>query len=179
LALFSDLLVVTQDTVVMRVMDTLLAFPIILIGIIIIVILGTSAVNIAIAVAIANIPLVTRLVRAEVLRERERDYIQAAIALGANHGRILFHHLLPNTTGVIIVQVATSLGAAILLEAALSFLGLGAQPPTPSWGAMLRDAKSYLRQAPWYAIAPGVALTLLIVGVNYFANALRVLSRRR
>ena len=169
----------TLDTLVMRVMDTLLAFPGILIGIITIVILGASSANVAIAVAIANTPLVTRLVRAEVLREREREYVDAARALGARSGRIIVRHLLPNTVSVIIIQIATSLGAAILLEAALSFLGLGTQPPEPSWGSMLRDARGYLRQAPWYAIAPGAALTLLIVGVNFFANALRSYFRRR
>lgn len=167
------------DTVVMRAMDTLLAFPAILIGIIIIVILGASALNVAVAVAFAHTPLITRLVRAEVLRERERDYVQAARALGAAQGRILFRHLLPNTAGVIVVQIATSLAVAILLEAALSFLGLGTRPPAPSWGAMLRDAQTYLRQAPWYALAPGVALTLLIVGINFFADALRVFFGRR
>jgi peptide/nickel transport system permease protein len=160
-------------------MDTLLAFPGILIGIVTIVILGASSANVAIAVAIANTPLVTRLVRAEVLREREREYVDAARALGASSSRILMRHLLPNTVSVIIIQIATSLGAAILLEAALSFLGLGTQPPEPSWGSMLRDARGYLRQAPWYAIAPGAALTLLIVGVNFFANALRSYFRRR
>lgn len=166
------------DTAIMRATDTLLAFPAILIGIVVVVILGASATNVAIAVAIANIPLVTRLIRAEVLRERERDYVQAAYALGANQLRILFRHLLPNTVGIITIQIATSLAAAILLEAALSFLGLGTQLPTPSWGTMLRDARTYLRQAPWYAVAPGAALTLLVVGVNYFANALRTLSKR-
>lgn len=167
------------DTLIMRAMDTLLAFPAVLIGIITIVLLGTGALNITLAVAIANVPLVARLVRAEVLRERERDYVSAARALGAGQRRILLRHLLPNTASVIIVQIATSLGAAILLEAALSFLGLGAQPPNPSWGAMLRDARRYLYQAPWYAIAPGAALTLLIVGVNFLANALRHFFRKR
>lgn len=167
------------DSIVMRVMDTLLAFPTILIGIIVIVVLGTSTVNVAIAVAVSNLPLMARLLRAEVLRERQREYVMAAGALGAGSARIMVRHVLPNTTGVIIVQVATSLGAAILLEAALSFLGLGAQPPEPSWGAMLRDARSYLRPAPWYAIAPGASLTLLIIGVNYFSDALRILAARR
>ena len=164
------------DLLIMRMMDTLLAFPGILIGIITVVLLGASAV--AIAVAIANVALVTRLVRAETLREKERDYVSAAVALGAPRARILLIHLLPNTVSVIIIQVATSLGAAILLEAALSFLGLGAQPPSPSWGSMLRESRGYLAQAPWYAVAPGAALTLLIIGVNYFANALRQSFRR-
>ncbi len=167
------------DTVVMRAMDTLLAFPAILIGIIIIVVLGASAFNVAVAVAFAHTPLITRLVRAEVLRERERDYVQAARALGAAQGRILFRHLLPSTAGVIVIQVATSLAVAILLEAALSFLGLGTRPPAPSWGAMLRDSQTYLRQAPWYAVAPGVALTLLIIGINFFGDALRTFFGRR
>lgn len=161
------------DVLVMRVMDTLLAFPGILIGIIAVVLLGPGPFNVAIAVAIAHTPLMTRLVRGEVLRERERDYVQAAYALGASDARILIAHLLPSTAGVIIVQIATSLGVAILLEAALSFLGLGTQPPMPSWGAMLRDARPYLRQAEWYALAPGIALSLLIVSVNYTANGLR------
>lgn len=161
------------DLVIMRVMDTLLAFPGILIGIIAVVLLGPGPRNVAIAVAVAHTPLMTRLVRGEILREREREYPLAAIALGAGHARVMVRHLLPNAFSVIIVQIATSLGVAILLEAALSFLGLGTQPPTPSWGAMLRDARTYMRQAPWYAIAPGVALSLLIVAVNYTANALR------
>ena len=166
------------DLLVMRIMDTLLAFPGILIGIVTVVLLGASAANVAIAVAIANVPLVTRLVRAETLREKEREYVSAAVALGAPRARILLVHLLPNTVSVIIVQIATSLGAAILLEAALSFLGLGAQPPLPSWGSMLRESRRYLAQAPWYAVAPGAALTLLIIGVNYFANALRQSFKR-
>lgn len=161
------------DTAIMRVMDTLLAFPGILIGIIAVVLLGAGPRNVAIAVAVAHTPLMARLVRGEVLRERDRDYVQAAQALGARNRRILFRHLLPNTTGVILVQIATSLGVAILLEAALSFLGLGTQPPAPSWGAMLRDARPYLREASWYAIAPGVALSLLVVAVNYTSNAIR------
>lgn len=167
------------DVLVMRAMDVLLAFPAILIGVLTVVLLGAAAVNVAIAVAVANIPPVVRLVRAEVLRERERDYVIAASALGASEGRILVRHLLPNTISVIIVHIATSLGAAILLEAALSFLGLGAQPPNPSWGTMLRDSRSYLVQAPWYAIVPGAALTLLIIGVNFTGNALRLYFRRR
>lgn len=167
------------DTIAMRSMDTLLAFPAILIGIIVIVILGPRAVNVAIAVAIANVPLVTRLVRAEVLRERERDYVQAAQALGARQGRILFRHLLPNVFSIIVTQITTSLATAVLMEAALSFLGMGAQPPTPSWGVMLRDSRSYLQQAPWYVIGPGAALTLMVVGMNYFAQVLRAVTHRR
>lgn len=161
------------DVLVMRVMDTLLAFPGILIGIIAVVLLGSGAVNVAIAVAVAHTPLMTRLVRAEVLREREKEYVQAAEALGARRRRVISRHLLPNTVNVIIVQAATSLAVAILLEAALSFLGMGAQPPTPSWGSMLRESRSYLNEAPWYALTPGIALTMLIVAVNFTADALR------
>lgn len=161
------------DGLIMQVMDTLLAFPAILIGIITVVILGTDTTNMAIAIAVAQTPLITRLVRGEVLREREKDYVQAIRALGGGSTRIVLKHLLPGCTNVILVEVCASLGVAILLEASLSFLGLGAQPPIPSWGSMLRESRQYLGASPVYAIAPGAALTLLIVAVNMFARGFR------
>lgn len=163
----------TIDGLIMQFMDTLLAFPAILIGIITVVILGTDTVNMAIAIAVAQTPLITRLVRGEVLREREKEYVQAIRALGGRPHRIVLKHLLPGCTNVILVEVCASLGVAILLEASLSFLGLGAQPPTPSWGSMLRESRQYLGVSPVYAIAPGAALTLLIVAANMFARGFR------
>jgi peptide/nickel transport system permease protein len=111
--------------------------------------------------------------RSSVLSERERDYVYAARSIGARDGRIMFFHVLPNTIAPLLVQLSLAMGFAVLAEAALSFLGLGTQPPEPSWGSMLNDSRAYLREAPFYGLWPGVALTTLLVGLNYLSDALR------
>ena len=162
------------DAVIMRVWDALLAFPGILTGIAVVSVLGPGAVNVAIALAVVNVPEFSRLTRACVLRERERDYVLAARCLGGSDRRLIGTHLVPNCLPPLLVQLSLSMGFAVLLEASLSFLGLGTQAPDPSWGSMLNDSRTFLRQAPWYGIFPGVALAILLVGLNYLSDALRL-----
>lgn len=161
------------DSVIMRFYDALLAFPGIIIGIAVISILGPSTLNVAYALAIGGMPFFARLMRSSVLSERERDYVYAARCIGARDGRIMFLHMLPNTLAPLLVQLSLAMGFAVLAEAGLSFLGLGTQPPDPSWGTMLNDSRAYLREAPWYGLWPGVALTVLLVALNYLSDALR------
>jgi peptide/nickel transport system permease protein len=161
------------DSVIMRFYDALLAFPGIIIGIAVISILGPSSVNVAYALSLGGMPFFARLMRSSVLSERERDYVYAARCIGARDGRIMFGHVLPNTLAPLLVQLSLAMGFAVLAEAGLSFLGLGTQPPDPSWGSMLNDSRAYLREAPWYGLWPGIALTVLLVGLNYLSDAMR------
>jgi len=161
------------DSVIMRLCDVLLAFPGIILGIAVISILGPSSVNVAYALALGGLPFFARLIRSGVLSEREREYVYAARSSGAVDGRIMFRHVLPNTLPPLLVQLSLAMGFAILAEASLSFLGLGTQPPDPSWGSMLNDSRSYLREAPFYGLWPGLALTILLVALNFFSDALR------
>ena len=162
------------DATIMRLWDALLAFPGILTGIAVVTVLGPGALNVAIALAIVNVPEFSRLTRACVLRERERDYVLAARCLGSSDRRLIARHLLPNCLAPLLVQLSLSMGFAVLLEASLSFLGLGTQAPDPSWGSMLNDSRTYLRQAPWYGVFPGIALAVMLVGLNYLSDALRL-----
>jgi len=161
------------DAVVNRLWDCLLAFPVILLGIAVVLVTGPGAVNAAIAVGISNIPIFARLARAVALTEKERDYTHAARALGGCETRIVFRHLLPNALSPLVVQSAVAMAFAVLLEASLSFLGLGAQPPEPSWGSMLSYSRQFLRVAWWYGVFPGAALTFMLIGLNYFSDAVR------
>lgn len=161
------------DNVINRLWDCLLAFPVILLGIAVVLVTGPGAVNAAIAVGISNIPIFARLARAVALTEKERDYTHAARALGSRQARIVFRHLLPNALSPLLVQSAVAMAFAVLLEASLSFLGLGAQPPEPSWGSMLSISRQFLRVAWWYGVFPGTALTFLLIGLNYFSDAVR------
>jgi peptide/nickel transport system permease protein len=161
------------DSVIMRFYDALLAFPGVIIGIAVISILGPSTLNVAYALALGGMPFFARLMRSCVLSERERDYVYAARCIGARDGRIMFRHVLPNTLAPLLVQLSLAMGFAVLAEAGLSFLGLGTQPPDPSWGSMLYDSRAYLREAPWYGLWPGVALSILLVALNYLSDALR------
>ncbi len=160
------------ETVTMRIADTLLAFPAILLAIVIIAVLGPGPSNALLAVAIVNIPAFARLARANVLAEKNRDYVEASRALGASHCRILFRNILPNTLSTILVQVTVAVAQAVLLEAALSFLGLGTPPPAPSWGSMLSIGKGFLSTAPWYGIFPGMALMLFVMGLYLLGDGL-------
>lgn len=161
------------DVVMTRLLDVLLAFPPILLGIAVTAVIGPSARSVGVAVAIASIPDFARIARAATLSERARDYVVAAQALGAPGGRIMARHLLPNIFPPLLVQLSVAMSFAILLEAGLSFLGVGVQAPQPSWGSMLQTARTYLYQAPSYAVFSGVALTLLLIGFNFLADALR------
>lgn len=161
------------DAYTMRFFDALLAFPAILLAIVILAILGPGSLNAILAIAIVNIPAFARLTRANVLVEKNKDYVEAARALGAQPNRIIFRNILPNVVSTILVQITVSLAAAVLLESALSFLGLGTPLPAPSWGSMLSIGRGYLPLAPWYGIFPGIAITLLVMGFYLLGDGLR------
>lgn len=161
------------DAVIMRFYDALLTFPGILLAIAIVTIMGPSLLGVAIAIGVAQTPLDARLTRSIVLSQRERDYVLAARSLGASGPRIAILHILPNTLPVLIVQLSLSMGFAVLAEGGLSFLGLGTQPPTPSWGGMLSESRPYMREAPWWGVWPGLILAVLLISLNYLADAMR------
>ncbi|MET3682018.1 peptide/nickel transport system permease protein [Alkalibacillus flavidus] len=161
------------DMLISRIFDILLAFPSILLAIAVVAILGTSLTNALIAIAIINIPIFGRLVRSKVISLREEEFIMAARAQGMKKGRILLHHILPNSLAPIIVQATLGFGTAILEAAALGFLGLGAQPPTPEWGKMLSESRDFIQLAPWTLIFPGVSIMLVVLGFNLIGDGLR------
>ncbi|WP_408009428.1 ABC transporter permease [Pseudalkalibacillus sp. A8] len=161
------------DTIISRLFDIMLAFPSILLAIAIVAVLGPSLRNALIAIAIINVPNFGRLVRSKVLSIKEEEYIAAAKAVGMKDSRILFHHILPNSTAPIIVQGTLLIATAIIETAALGFLGLGAQAPTPEWGTMLADSRSYITNAPWTMIFPGLAIMLTVLGFNLMGDGLR------
>ncbi len=161
------------DTVTMRFFDALLAFPAILLAIVIVAVIGAGATSALLAVAIVSIPAFARLTRANVLSESNKDYVLASRAVGAQQSRILFRGILPNSMATLLVQITVAIAGAVLLESALSFLGLGINPPAPSWGSMLSVGRGYLNQAPWYGIFPGVAITLLVMGLYLLGDGLR------
>ncbi len=161
------------DAVLMRLFDALLSFPAILLGIGVVSVLGSGPLSVAYALAFATVPTFARLMRARVLTEREREYVVAARCIGAGSGRIMSRHVLPNAVAPLLIQISLSMGFAILAESALTFLGLGTQPPMPSWGGMLNESRAYLRSAPWFGIFPGLALALLLLGLNFLSDALR------
>jgi len=168
------------DNVTMRIFDALLAFPAILLAIVVLAILGPGVFNAMIAVAIVNIPAFARLTRANVLVEKEKEYVEAARATGVQTGRILQRTILPNILATIIVQITVSFAGAVLLESSLSFLGLGVPLPAPSWGSMLSIGRGYMAYAPWYALFPGAAIMLLVLGIYLLGDGLRdVLDPRR
>jgi peptide/nickel transport system permease protein len=161
------------DSLTMRTMDIMLAFPATLLAIFIVGIRGPGLNNAMLAIGVINIPIFARIVRGSVLRVRHEDFVEAARALGASPRRLLGRHILPNTLAPIIVQTTLAIGAAILEAAGLSFLGLGAQAPTPEWGAMLSNTREFLRDAPWAATFPGIAILLTVVGFNLLGDGLR------
>jgi len=161
------------DATLMRFFDALLSFPAILLGIGVVSVLGAGPFSVAYALAFATVPTFARLMRARVLTEREREYVVAARCIGARAGRIMWLHVLPNAVAPLLIQISLSMGFAVLAESALTFLGLGTQPPMPSWGGMLNESRAYLRTAPWFGIFPGVALALLLLGLNLLTDALR------
>jgi peptide/nickel transport system permease protein len=161
------------DPVVMRLVDVLLAFPFLIFAVGMAAILGPSLRNVVIALAVSQIPGIIRITRGEVLTIRELDFVSAAVADGAGDLSILFRYVLPNASGALIVQATVAIPAAIIGEATLSFLGLGVEPPAPSWGVMLTDAQQFLAQAPWLAIWPGVMIAVATLGFNLLGDGLR------
>ncbi|MEW6420665.1 MAG: nickel transporter permease [Deinococcota bacterium] len=161
------------DEVIMRVVDAMLALPFLVLAIALAAMLGPSLQNTMIAIAIVTTPAFARITRGEVLAQREREYVQAAQALGASDPRLVFRHLLPNISGALIVQTSLAIAAAVLAESSLSFLGLGVQPPAPSWGSMLNAARGFLADAPWMSIFPGLAIFLTVLAFNLVGDGLR------
>ncbi|MCM2591623.1 ABC transporter permease [Rossellomorea marisflavi] len=161
------------DTIISRIFDIMLAFPSILLAIAVVAALGPSLRNALIAIAIINIPNFGRLVRSRVLSVKQEEYVMAAKAIGMKDNRILLHHILPNSMAPIIVQGTLAIATAIIEAAALGFLGLGAQAPQPEWGKMLADARTFMLQAPWTMIFPGLAIMLTVLGFNLMGDGLR------
>jgi len=171
------------DALVMRVMDVIVAFPAILLAIALMTMLGGSLVNVALAISIIYVPIFARIMRASVLSVRLEQYVEAAESLGAGHARILLRHVIPNSASPILVQISLAISDAILIEAALSYLGLGVNPPTPSLGGLLIEGQGFMTTQPWMVIYPGLALTLGVFGFNLVGDSLRDLldprQRRR
>jgi peptide/nickel transport system permease protein len=161
------------DTVVMRLIDVMLAFPGILLALAIVAVLGRDLRNVMIAVGVSTIPVYTRVVRGSVLSIKEFDYVVAARALGMPTRRILFLHILPNVTAPIIIVATNGVAGAIITGAALSFLGLGAQPPDPEWGLMLAQGREFIRVASWVTTFPGLAIMVTVLAINLLGDGLR------
>ena len=162
------------DLILQGVMDVLMAFPLIILALAVVSIFGTGTLNVIIAITIPFIPRCARVVRSSALAVRETPYIDAARACGFSHARIVMRHMVPNVIAPYLVVMTAAVGQAILIEASLSFLGLGVQEPVPAWGLMLRGgAQEYAESAPWVAIFPGIAISLAVFGFNLFGDALR------
>ena len=163
----------TLDQVIMRVTDAWLAFPFLILAIGLVTILGPSLTNATLAIGLGATPTYIRLTRGLVLSTKEEDYVQGARALGAGDLRVMARHILPNVASAILVQATVAIPTAVIAEAVLSFLGLGVQPPLPSWGTMLNAAQQFLEQAPWMAYWPGLAIFLLALSFNLAGDGLR------
>ena len=161
------------DGVLMRITDAMLACPFLILAIALAAFLGPSLTNAMIAIGISTMPIFVRLTRAQTMAVKVEDYVEAAKALGNRHSRILLRHILPNILPPLMVQATLAIAQAIIAEASLSFLGLGQQPPAPSWGSMLNTAKSFLEQAPWMALWPGLAIFLAVLSFNLLGDGLR------
>jgi peptide/nickel transport system permease protein len=161
------------DEILMRITDLFLAFPALILAMAIAATLGRNLQNVVIALTAVYWPWYARLVRGQVLSIKEREFVEAARAVGARPSRVMLRHILPNTTAPIIVQLTIDVGYAVLATAGLSFLGLGAQPPLPEWGTMIAGARTFFREAWWYITFPGLALTLTVVGFNLLGDGLR------
>ena len=161
------------DALISRMTDAMLACPFLILAIALAAFLGPSLTNAMIAIGISATPIFVRLTRAQVLQVKVEDYVEAARAVGNSQLRIALRHVLPNIVPPLIVQATLAIAAAIIAEAALSFLGLGQQPPAPSWGSMLNTAKNYIDNAPWMAVWPGVSIFLLVLSFNLLGDGLR------
>jgi peptide/nickel transport system permease protein len=163
----------SMDGLLMRIMDGLMAFPAILLAIAIIAALGASAMNVVLALSLVLTPTMSRVVRSAALTVSHMEFTTAARATGSRDSRIIFRHILPNCLSPIIVQATFVFAQSVLAEAALSFLGVGAPPPAPSWGNILSDGRNYLNMAPWLTIFPGVAISLSVLSLNVVGDTLR------
>jgi peptide/nickel transport system permease protein len=161
------------DMAISRLTDAMLACPFLILAIALAAFLGPSLTNAMIAIGISATPIFIRLTRAQVMAVKVEDYVEAARALGNPHLRIALRHILPNILAPVIVQATLAIAAAVIAEASLSFLGLGQQPPAPSWGSMLNTAKNYVDHAPWMAVWPGVSIFLLVLSFNLLGDGLR------
>ncbi len=161
------------DSLIMRIMDIILAFPSLLLALVLVAILGPGLVNAMLAIALVYQPHFARLTRSAVLTEKNRDYVTAAKVIGAGHLRLMLATILPNCFGPLIVQATMSFSNAILDAAALGFLGLGAQPPTPEWGTMLASAREFILRAPWVVTIPGLAILVTVLAINLMGDGLR------
>lgn len=170
--LIAGLSVRAVDDLLMLVMDSLLSFPTVLLAITVVSFLGYGLVQVMIAIGVIYSPTFARLVRAETLALKGEGYVEAAHALGTPLVKVVFRHILPNLLGKVVVQCSITFALTVVIEASLSYLGLGAQPPTPSWGLMLKDARDYLVQAPWMALYPGIALAMTVLCFNILGDAL-------
>ena len=173
LGLVSGYLGGVVDGLLMRIIDAMLAIPFLVLAIALAAFLGPSLTNAMIAIGVVQTPIFTRLTRGQALAVKHEDYIEAARAVGNPHCRILLRHILPNILAPILVQATLAIAAAIIAEASLSFLGLGQQPPAPSWGSMLNTASHFLSQAPWMAVWPGLAIFSLVLSFNLLGDGLR------
>jgi len=173
LGLVSGYLGGVVDGFLMRIIDAMLAIPFLVLAIALAAFLGPSLTNAMIAIGVVQMPIFTRLTRGQALAVKHEDYIEAARAVGNPHRRILVRHILPNILAPILVQATLAVAAAIIAEASLSFLGLGQQPPAPSWGSMLNTASHFLSQAPWMALWPGLAIFTLVLSFNLLGDGLR------
>lgn len=162
-----------SDGFLMRLIDAMLAIPFLVLAIALAAFLGPSLTNAMIAIGISQTPIFARLTRGQVISVKHEDYIEAARALGNPHRRILLRHIFPNIVPPLMIQATLAAAAAIIAEASLSFLGLGQQPPDPSWGSMLNTAKNFISQAPWMALWPGMGIFVLVLSLNLFGDGLR------
>jgi len=161
------------DVVIMRVTDMLLSFPALLLAMAICTAVGSSLWNVIIAISIVTVPRFSRLVRGSTLSVKEADFVEAARAVGQNQAKIIFFHILPNVFSPIMVLATLWIPAAIITEASLSFLGLGVMPPTPTWGNIISDGKSYLQNAPWISLFSGILIVLVVMAFNFVGDAMR------
>jgi peptide/nickel transport system permease protein len=161
------------DNILMRFMEILLTLPMLVLALVMVALLGSSLTNVMIAVGISILPRFARVIRGSALSVREMDFVDAARVLGAKDSRIIFRHVLPNTLHAVIVLATLRVATAILIEATLSFLGLGVEYDKPTWGSMINEGRMYLQTAPWLAIFPGIAIMLMVLGLSLFGDGLR------
>jgi peptide/nickel transport system permease protein len=158
---------------IMRIVDTLLAIPAVLLALALVAMTGRGSVNAGVAVAVVALPQFARITRAGTLTEKVMEYVEAAVASGVGDARLLFRTILPNVLSPVLVQIPIAVSRAILLEASLSFLGLGTQPPQPSWGLMIRESRDYMYTAPLYGVFPGVVIALSVLALNALSDRAR------
>ncbi len=161
------------DNVIMRFMDVLMSIPPTLLAIAVVSALGPSLLNLIVAISVADTPFYARVIRSSVLSIKDNEYIEAAVATGSGHGRILLKHVFPNTVPALIVQATLGVGYDILTAAGLSYLGLGVMPPTPEWGNMLNEGQRFIRYSPWLVLFPGIAIMLTVLALNLLGDGLR------